>query len=94
MIGEAASRSSLELPGRQLELVQAVVETQTPVVLLVMNGRPVDLRWPAEHVPAILEIWYPGTPGRGRCRQPALRHRVARRQAALQLAAHGRVRSR
>ena len=63
MIGEAASRSSLELPGRQLELVQAVVATGTPTVLLVMNGRPLDLRWPAEHVPAILDIWYPGTRG-------------------------------
>ncbi|MGZ4493455.1 MAG: beta-glucosidase BglX [Nocardioides sp.] len=63
MIGEGASRSSLELPGRQLELVQAVVRTGTPVVLLVMNGRPLDLRWPAENVPAILEIWYPGTRG-------------------------------
>jgi beta-glucosidase len=63
MIGEAASRSSLELPGRQLELLQAVVETGTPVVLLVMNGRPLDLRWPAEHAPAILDIWYPGTQG-------------------------------
>jgi beta-glucosidase len=63
MIGEAASRSSLELPGRQLELLQAVVETGTPVVLLVMNGRPLDLRWPAEHVPAVLDIWYPGTQG-------------------------------
>ena len=63
MIGEAASRSSLELPGRQLELLQAVAETGTPVVLLVMNGRPLDLRWPSEHVPAILDIWYPGTRG-------------------------------
>ena len=63
MIGELASRSSLELPGRQLELLQAVVDTGTPVVLLVMNGRPLDLRWPAEHVPAILDIWYPGTRG-------------------------------
>ena len=63
MIGEAASRSSLELPGRQMELLQAVVATGTPVVLLVMNGRPLDLRWPAEHVPAILDIWYPGTQG-------------------------------
>jgi beta-glucosidase len=63
MIGEAASRSSLELPGRQLELLQAVVETGTPVVALVMNGRPVDLRWAAEHVPAILDIWYPGSRG-------------------------------
>ena len=63
MIGEAASRSSLELPGRQLELLQAVVATGTPVVLLVMNGRPLDLRWAVEHVPAILDIWYPGSQG-------------------------------
>ncbi len=63
MVGEAASRSSLELPGRQLELLQAVAETGTPVVLLVMNGRPLDLRWAAERVPAILDIWYPGTQG-------------------------------
>jgi beta-glucosidase len=62
-IGENASRSSLELPGRQLELLQGVVETGTPVVLLVMNGRPLDLRWASEHVPAILDIWYPGTQG-------------------------------
>jgi beta-glucosidase len=63
MIGEAASRSSLELPGRQLELLQAVVATGTPVVLLVMNGRPLDLRWAAEQVPAVLDIWYPGSQG-------------------------------
>jgi beta-glucosidase len=63
MIGEGASRSSLELPGRQLELLQAVVSTGTPTVLLVMNGRPLDLRWAAENVPAILDIWYPGTQG-------------------------------
>jgi len=63
MIGEMASRSSLELPGRQLELLQAVAATGTPVVLLVMNGRPLDLRWAAGNVPAILDIWYPGTQG-------------------------------
>lgn len=63
MIGEAASRSSLVLPGRQLELLQAVVGTGTPTVLLVMNGRPLDLCWAAENVPAILDIWYPGTQG-------------------------------
>jgi beta-glucosidase len=63
MIGEMASRSSLDLPGRQLELLQAVVATGTPVVLLVMNGRPLDLRWAAASVPAILDIWYPGTHG-------------------------------
>ena len=63
MIGESASRSSLEFPGRQLELLQAVVATGTPVVLVLMNGRPLDLRWASDHVPAILDIWYPGTRG-------------------------------
>jgi beta-glucosidase len=63
MIGEGASRSSLELPGRQLALLQAVAATGTPVVLLVMNGRPLDLRWAAQNIPAILDIWYPGTQG-------------------------------
>ena len=63
MIGEAASRSSLELPGEQLPLLQAVSSTGTPVVLLIMNGRPLDLRWAADNVPAILDIWYPGTQG-------------------------------
>jgi beta-glucosidase len=63
MIGEAASRSSLELPGEQLALLQAVAATATPIVLLIMNGRPLDLRWAAENIPAILDIWYPGTQG-------------------------------
>ena len=63
MIGEQASRASLELPGGQLALLQAVAATGTPVVLLVMNGRPLDLRWAAGNVPAILDIWYPGTQG-------------------------------
>ncbi|MFZ9628073.1 MAG: beta-glucosidase BglX [Ilumatobacteraceae bacterium] len=62
-IGEVASRSTLDLPGRQQELLEAVVATGTPVVLLVMNGRPLELSWAAEHVPAILDIWYPGTQG-------------------------------
>lgn len=63
MIGEGASRSSLELPGDQLRLLQAVVATGTPVVALVMNGRPLDIGWAAEHLPAILDVWYPGTRG-------------------------------
>jgi len=63
MIGEAASRSSLELPGDQLALLKAVVDTGTPVVLVVMNGRPLDLRWASENVPAILDVWYPGSQG-------------------------------
>jgi len=63
MIGEGASRQSLELPGRQEELLKRVVAIGKPVVLLLMNGRPLDLTWASEHVPAILEIWYPGTAG-------------------------------
>ena len=63
MIGEAASRSSLELPGRQHDLLEAVAATGTPVVVLVMNGRPLDLRWAAANVPAILDVWYPGSQG-------------------------------
>ena len=63
MIGENASRSSLELPAGQLDLLQAVAATGTPVVLVVLNGRPLDLRWAAEHVPAILDLWYPGSQG-------------------------------
>ena len=63
LIGEKASTSTLELPGRQLELLQKVVATGTPTVVLVMSGRPLDLRWAAENAPAILQVWYPGTRG-------------------------------
>lgn len=63
MIGEQASRSSLDLPGRQMELLQAVKATGKPVVLLLMNGRPLDISWAAENVSAILEAWYPGSEG-------------------------------
>ena len=62
-IGEYASDSTLELPGRQVEQLQRIVETGTPVALVVMSGRPVDLRWADAHVPAILQAWYPGTRG-------------------------------
>lgn len=63
MSGEIASRATLDLPGRQLDLLKAVSATGTPLVLLVMSGRPLDLRWADENVPAILQIWYPGTRG-------------------------------
>lgn len=63
MVGEQAARSALDLPGRQLELLQAVVATDTPTVLLVMSGRPLDLQWAARNVPAVMQIWYPGTRG-------------------------------
>lgn len=62
-IGENASRSTLDLPGRQLEQLKRIVGTGTPVVLLVMSGRPLDLRWADANVSAILQVWYPGTRG-------------------------------
>ncbi|MFP7761684.1 glycoside hydrolase family 3 N-terminal domain-containing protein [Marisediminicola sp. LYQ85] len=62
-IGETASRSTLDLAGRQLELVQRVVETGTPVVVVLMSGRPLDVRWIDEHASAIVQAWYPGTRG-------------------------------
>ena len=58
--GEARSRSRLDLPGRQLELLQAVVATGKPVVLILFSGRPLAIPWAAEHVPAILAAWFPG----------------------------------
>ncbi|HUN61654.1 MAG TPA: beta-glucosidase BglX [Candidatus Sulfotelmatobacter sp.] len=63
MIGEAASRESLDLPGQEEQLLENVVATGKPVVLLLMSGRPLNIKWAVEHVPSILEIWYPGTQG-------------------------------
>jgi beta-glucosidase len=60
MSGEASSRSSLELPGRQGELIRAIQATGTPVVLILMNGRPLALGWESAHVPAIIETWFLG----------------------------------
>lgn len=61
--GENKSRSSLELPGRQLQLLQAVQATGKPVVLILINGRPLSVNWADKFVPAILEAWYPGSKG-------------------------------
>ena len=58
-----ASRSSLKLSNGQEELLEAVSATGKPVVLVLVNGRPLDISWAAEHVPAILEAWYPGSQG-------------------------------
>ncbi len=63
MAGEAASRASLDLPGRQQELLEAVVALGKPVVLVLLNGRPLAVSWAAGHVPAILEAWEPGSEG-------------------------------
>jgi beta-glucosidase len=63
MSGEKASRSDLTLPGDQRRLLEAVLQTGKPVVLVLQNGRPLDLTGVADRVPAILEAWYPGTRG-------------------------------
>jgi beta-glucosidase len=63
MSGERASRQSLDLPGKQEQLLEAAVATGKPVVLVLLNARPLDVTWASEHVPAILEAWYPGTEG-------------------------------
>ncbi|MGN6328939.1 MAG: glycoside hydrolase family 3 N-terminal domain-containing protein [Rhodanobacter sp.] len=61
MSGEAGSRAHLDLPGNQQQLLQNVVATGKPVVLLVFSGRPLVLDWAAQHVPAIMAVWFPGT---------------------------------
>ena len=61
--GENKSRSSLDLPGRQQKLLQAVQATGKPVVLVLINGRPLSINWADKFVPAIVEAWYPGSKG-------------------------------
>jgi beta-glucosidase len=61
MSAEARSRTSIDLPGVQRELAQAVHATGKPVVAVLLNGRPLAIPWLAEYVPAILEAWFPGT---------------------------------
>lgn len=60
MTGEAASRAHLGLPGRQQQLLEAIVGTGKPVVLILFSGRPLTLPWAFEHVPAVLAAWFPG----------------------------------
>lgn len=61
MSGEASSRSDISIPESQQNLLRALTATGKPVVLLLLNGRPLTLPWESEHVPAILEAWAPGT---------------------------------
>ena len=58
--GEGSDRSSLDLPDNQQALLEAVVAAGKPAVLVLQNGRPLTIAWAAQHVPAILEAWYPG----------------------------------
>jgi beta-glucosidase len=61
--GEASSRSMIDLPGNQLQLIQAIAATGKPYVVVLMNGRPLTIPWLADNAPALLEAWYPGTEG-------------------------------
>lgn len=61
MIGEHASRSALDLPGRQQDLLDAIIATGTPTVVLLMSGRPLDMKGSLPQ--ALMDIWYPGTQG-------------------------------
>lgn len=62
-VGEGADVASLDLTGLQEELLRAVYETGTPTVALLINGRPLSIRWAAENIPAIVEAWLPGEEG-------------------------------
>ncbi|MGO8759693.1 MAG: glycoside hydrolase family 3 N-terminal domain-containing protein [Terracidiphilus sp.] len=61
MSGEAGSRADLRLPGNQQRLLELIASTGRPIVLLVFSGRPLVIDWAAEHIPAIVEAWFPGT---------------------------------
>lgn len=63
MTGEAASRTSLDLPGNQQALLEQLAATGKPVVLVVLSGRPNSIGWAQDNLPAILHAWYPGTQG-------------------------------
>ena len=61
MSGEAGSRAHLDLPGNQQQLLEEITATGKPVVLLFFSGRPLVLDWAAQHVGAIMAVWFPGT---------------------------------
>jgi beta-glucosidase len=61
MSGEASSRSNIEIPDTQQELLKALIKTGKPVVLVLFTGRPLSLKWESEYVPSILNAWFGGT---------------------------------
>ena len=61
--GEGYDVASLDLTGLQEDLLKAVYETGTPTILVLINGRPLSIRWAAEKIPAIIEAWLPGEKG-------------------------------
>jgi beta-glucosidase len=60
MSGEGASRAFLDIPGKQNDLLKAVHQAGVPVVMVLMNGRPLTIAWAAENIPAIVEAWHLG----------------------------------
>lgn len=63
MVGESKTRTSLDLPARQLQLLQAMQATGKPVILVLINGRPLSINWAQKYTPAIIEAWFPGATG-------------------------------
>ena len=61
MTGEASSRSNIEIPETQKDLLKALLKTGKPLVLVLFTGRPLALRWENEDVPAILNVWFGGS---------------------------------
>ncbi len=61
--GESRTRTSLDLPGRQRELLQALHKTGKPMIVVIISGRPLTINWTNENVPAILQAWFPGCHG-------------------------------
>jgi beta-glucosidase len=60
IVGESNSRTSLDLPGYQLDLVKAIYESGTPTIVILLNGRPLTINWIDKNIPAIIEAWFPG----------------------------------
>ncbi len=63
MFGESRSRTSLELTGKQQVYLQSLYATGKPVILILINGQPLTINWPAKYLPAIIEAWCPGVDG-------------------------------
>lgn len=63
IVGESRSRTSLDLPGKQLQLLQALYATGKPIVLILINGRPLTINWANKFIPSIIEAWFPGIDG-------------------------------
>ena len=63
LVGESRSRTSLELPGNQNAYLRALYVTGKPIILVLINGRPITINWPQKNIPAIIEAWFPGEYG-------------------------------